>query len=97
MYQAARTYANVPFIVNSAHRCWRHNARVGGAPMSMHKKIAFDTAVTEQTKSVILRALKEAGFTTFGFYGTFIHADKRPGRRWSTAAGRRTWSGLVTF
>lgn len=97
MYQAARTYAGVPFVVNSGHRCWRHNAAVGGAPLSMHKKLAFDTAVTHQTKGVILRALREAGFTTFGFYGTFIHTDKRPGRRWSTKAGRQTWSGLLTF
>lgn len=95
--QQARTDAGIPFIINSAHRCWRHNARVGGAPKSAHKKIAFDVAVTHATKRTILEALRRAGFTTFGFYGTFIHTDPRPNRRWSTAAGRRTWSGLLAF
>lgn len=97
MYQTARTAANTPFIVNSGHRCWRHNAAVGGAPLSAHKKIAFDTAVNDSNKRVILMALREAGFTTFGFYGTFIHTDPRPHRRWITNAGRKTWSGLVKF
>lgn len=97
MIQAARTHAGVPFILNSAHRCWRHNAAVGGAPLSAHKKIAFDVAVSDRTKSVIFRSLMEAGFTTFGFYGTFIHTDPRPGRRWITNAGRVTWNGLVKF
>lgn len=97
MYQAARTAANIPFVVNSGHRCWRHNAAIGGAPRSQHKKIAFDTAVNNRTKSVILRALREAGFSTFGFYGTFIHTDPRPGRRWATNAGRVTWTGLMDF
>lgn len=97
MLQAARTHANVPFKINSGHRCWRHNAAVGGAPMSMHKKIAFDVAVNNSNKRVILMALREAGFTTFGFYGSFVHTDKRRGRKWITNAGRQTWSGLVKF
>lgn len=95
--QSARTSAGIPFRINSAHRCWWWNARVGGAPKSQHKKIAFDVAVTDATKRVILRALRDAGFTTFGFYGTFVHTDPRPGRRWVTNAGRKTWNGLVKF
>jgi hypothetical protein len=95
--QSARTSAGVPFRINSGHRCWRHNAAVGGAPLSMHKKLAIDIAVTNVNKSVILRAMRDAGFTTFGFYGTFLHSDKRKGRRWATNAGRKTWNGLMNF
>lgn len=95
--QQARTFAGVPFALNSAHRCRIHNARVGGAPLSEHKRVAFDLRVTDATKAVVFSALKRVGFTTFGFYGTFIHTDPRRGRRWSTAAGRKTWSGLVIF
>lgn len=97
MMQAARTDAGIPFRLNSGHRCRIWNAKVGGAPLSMHKKMASDVAITGSNKAIIYRSLKKAGFTTFGFYGTFIHTDRRKGRRWSTAAGRSTWSGLVTF
>lgn len=94
--QQARNLAGRPIFINSGHRCALHNARVGGAPLSEHKKIAFDCSLRGHTPDELLSALKLADFTTFGFYGTFVHTDIRVNRRWSTAAGRKTWTGLIS-
>lgn len=83
--------------VNSGHRCPIHNAIVGGAPLSEHKKIAVDYGLSGHTPEALLIAARSAGYTTFGFYGTFLHCDFRPGRRWATKEGRKTWSGLMDF
>lgn len=95
--QAARTATGRGVNINSGHRCPIHNARVGGAPMSQHKRIAFDISLRGHGPADLLDACRQAGFTTFGFYRTFLHVDTRPGRRWIMQGGRRTWNGLVTF
>jgi len=46
MIQRARSELGKSIRINSAHSCGIHNARVGGAPLSQHKKIAFDVSVT---------------------------------------------------
>lgn len=80
--QLTRYELGRPIHINSGHRCPIHNARVGGAPLSEHKRIAFDISLVGHDRMDVLEAAKNAGFTTFGFYQTFLHADKRPGRRW---------------
>ncbi len=95
--QAARDAAGRAFRINSGHRCSIRNALVGGAPLSQHKRIAFDIALAGHEPAALLEACRGAGFTTFGFYATFLHVDTRPGRRWATKGGRRTWNGLVNF
>jgi len=96
MLQAARTYLGLPIKVNSAHRCAIHNARVGGAAKSMHKRIAFDLSTRGIDRLKLLKALKRAGFTTFGLYNTFIHTDIRPGRRWyGSDSARKLWNQLL--
>ncbi len=89
--QSARDRLNRPIAVNSAHRCGIHNARVGGAPASRHRKLAFDISVLGQDRKDILSALQGAGFSTFGFYQTFIHTDLRPGRRWFGQGADKLW------
>ena len=96
LIQKVRTLLGVPCNLNSGHRCAIHNARVGGAPLSSHKKMAFDISIKGHDLTKLFNAIKEAGFTTYGFYGTFIHVDKRPGRKWSSLAGRKTWIGLIS-
>ena len=93
--QNARTLAGFGFVINSAHRCNLHNARIGGAPNSEHKRIAFDISIKRREKKKILQSCQQAGFETFGFYGTFLHTDTRPRRIWATKQGRITWNGLV--
>ncbi len=90
--QGARDAARRPFHINSAHRCPIHNARVGGAPLSAHKLIAFDISILNHERAALFDTLKQAGFGSFGFYQTFIHADTRPGRRWYGKGARRKWT-----
>lgn len=97
MLQRARRILGKPMSINSAHRCFRHNIKVGGRPLSMHKRIAFDISTHGHDRRELLDALRRAGFTTFGFYGTFIHVDRRPYRRWATKRGRQVWKDLMSF
>lgn len=91
-----REILDEPIILNSAHRCPVHNARIGGAPFSEHKKNAWDIrARSRRYRQDLLAACVKAGFSTFGYYRTFLHTDPRPGRRWATDSGRKAWNGLM--
>lgn len=93
MIQCARTITAKPYRINSAHRCWLHNTRVGGAPRSEHKQLAFDISLEGHDRSELLDDLRAAGFTTFGFYQTFIHTDIRTNRIWySGEKARKLWT-----
>lgn len=92
--QNLRTALARPVSFNSTHRCWRNNARVGGAPKSQHKRIAFDfsllrPAVSEAELAALQENMFAAGFGTFGLYRTFIHTDSRRGRFWISGGGER--------
>lgn len=90
--QAARTRVNRPFRILSGHRCSLHNARVGGAPKSQHLRLAVDIALRGHDPTELYAALQDAGFTGFGFYTTFIHADMGPQRHWyGSQKARQTW------
>lgn len=94
MLQAARSILKKPIKLNSGHRCWLHNARVKGAPKSAHKRIAFDISTHKHDRKELLDACLTAGFTTFGFYVSFLHTDPRPGRRWyASEQARLLWTG----
>ena len=94
MLQTTRHILGFPVYVNSAHRCRLHNIRVGGVPFSQHRLIAIDISKRSGNPQLIYKALCKAGFTTFGFYNTFIHTDPRPGRSWATSKeARRLWTG----
>ncbi len=83
--------------VNSGHRCPIHNAHVGGAPLSEHRRVAWDVSVLGHDRAAVLRLALEYGFTTFGFYRTFLHVDPRPGRRWFGAGGEEAWNGMDIY
>ncbi|MGJ8559552.1 MAG: YcbK family protein [Litorimonas sp.] len=90
--QVARDQIGRPFHILSAHRCSLHNARVGGAPRSQHLRIAVDIALRGHNPGALHTALHDAGFTGFGFYTTFIHADMGPTRQWfGTRKARTQW------
>ena len=90
--QAARDRVGRPFRVLSAHRCSLHNARVGGAPRSQHLRLAVDIGLRGHDRHALHRALRDAGFTGFGFYTTFIHADMGPARHWfGNSKARSLW------
>ena len=93
--QAMREDLGRPVNTNSAHRCWFYNAlpRIGGAPLSEHKKWAFDIDLTEQDRFAVLAAAKRAGFTGFGYYKTFLHIDCGRPRYWYGKGARELWNG----
>jgi zinc D-Ala-D-Ala carboxypeptidase len=68
---------NAPLHIDSGHRCLLHNARVGGAPLSLHKKLAFDIALRQHDPRALASAAHAVGFTGFGFGQTFLHLDIR--------------------
>lgn len=84
--QRARVIAGEAFVILSAYRDPIHNAKVGGAPLSLHKAgRAFDIALRGHDRSRLLQACRDAGFTGFGFYKTFLHVDTGRRRQWGTA------------
>lgn len=90
--QIARSIIGQPFHILSAHRCALHNARVGGAPLSEHLKLAVDISAEGHSRLTLLEACQAAGFKGFGFYQTFLHIDL--GRRrqwWSSQTARQLW------
>ena len=93
--QSAREDLGRPLHINSAHRCWWYNAspRIGGAPLSAHKKLALDVSTRGHDRHEIRDLLRRHGFSTFGLYRTFIHTDVRPGRRWYGKGGKKLWNG----
>lgn len=81
--QALRDSIGVPLTINSAYRCTEHNEAVGGVPDSHHVKgDAFDISIIGVDRWDLYEKAKEAGFTGFGFYKTFLHVDTGRARFW---------------
>lgn len=66
-----------PLIINSAHRSALHNAAVGGAPFSQHKKMAVDISLRGHDPVKLRQAAIDAGFLGIGMARTFLHVDLR--------------------
>jgi len=65
---------------------------VGGAPFSQHLKLAADISTLGHDRRKLLRACRNAGFTGFGFYNTFLHIDLgRPRNWWSGEKAKQLW------
>ncbi len=69
-----------PIIVNSAHRCTKHNRDVGGVENSQHLKIAFDCRCPGRDQGAFIAAARAAGFRGIGRYPSrgFVHLDLIP-------------------
>lgn len=92
----ARSEVGLPFRVLSAHRCALHNARVGGAPLSQHLKLAVDISLSGHDKRRLYAACYRAGFTGFGYYSTFLHVDLGRRRHWfGNQKARTLWTPLL--
>lgn len=78
--ELARMTAKVPFVINSACRCKKHNKNVGGLPNSAHLRgLAVDIRATNShNRFRIVRGLVMAGFQRIIIYEGFVHADVDP-------------------
>lgn len=69
--------------INSAYRCAKHNATVGGKQASRHLVgDAVDISnhnMNAHEKYEFLKLLIQTGWTGIGLHRDFFHADKRPG------------------
>lgn len=91
--EGARMRAGRPFRLTSAHRCSLHNARIGGAPLSQHLKLAVDISLAGHDRHSLLLACRAAGFRGFGFYTTFLHIDLGRARDWyGNKQARTLWT-----
>ncbi len=90
-----------PLKINSGRRCRRHNAAVGGAPLSRHAlAIATDVSVAgwdDEGRRRLLVAARGLPFGGFGFARSFLHLDRRPRRtEWDySTGGKARWTGLL--
>ena len=90
--QKVRDHVARPIIVLSGHRCSLHNARVGGAPLSQHLKLAVDIRLSGHNRGALLQASRRTGFTGFGFYQSFLHIDLGRPRHWyGSNIARQSW------
>lgn len=95
--QTMRRYLGKPMKINSGHRCLFHNAKVGGKPLSMHKRVAFDVSLYGHRLQDLLEAARKAGFHGFGYYATFLHLDMGRPRFWYTKGGLKRWNGFLSL
>jgi hypothetical protein len=93
-----RAALDAPLHVNSGHRCALHNARVGGAPLSQHKTLAFDVSLFGHDPARLFEAARASGFRGFGFGQTFLHLDTRahPAHWFYGQRSKAKWTFLAT-
>lgn len=81
-----REHFGRPVIINSGHRCFKHNANVGGARNSQHLTgKAADIRVAEFAPRTVAAYLEEKYPDKYGIgrYHNFVHIDVRDGKaRW---------------
>ena len=73
-----------PIIINSGHRCTKHNADVGGASKSQHLTIAFDCVCPREEQQAFAKMALEVGFHVARLYpdNGFVHLDMGRPRTW---------------
>lgn len=72
-----REILNRPIILNSAFRCEKHNAEVGGKSDSAHLLgMAVDIKIdNNEERHMILKTAYRLGFSRVGVAKTFVHLD----------------------
>lgn len=82
--QALRNSWNKPIIINSGHRCKKHNIEVGGAKQSQHLIIAFDCRCPKEEQKEFVDLALKVGFHVARPYpdNGFVHLDMGRPRTW---------------
>ena len=92
--EALRALAGVPIVVHAGYRCARHNAEVGGVPLSEHTLgLAADIhlpGMSLQQMYELASSVPQFAEGGIGVYdGDFLHVDVRGHRsRWARVGGR---------
>lgn len=75
---AARSFSNISYNINSGYRTESHNKKVGGVANSSHKKgLAADISYSNGHElMLILKGLFFAGFRRIGISRSFVHVDE---------------------
>jgi len=77
MLEEMRKAINKPIVINSGHRCLKHNAKVGGEANSAHLRgKAVDVYIPDsgyRMDFVFLARL--TGFFRIGVYSSWVHLD----------------------
>lgn len=79
-FDQARSFAGIPFVIESGYRTVERNQKVGGHKNSAHLRgYAADIRYKSEADAVrIIAALTTAGFSRIGKNRTTIHADDDP-------------------
>jgi uncharacterized protein YcbK (DUF882 family) len=79
--QILRNFIGHPMELNSAYRCEKHNAKVGGKKNSFHiSGEAVDVACSNSfDRLTLVREAIKVGFKGIGISSTFVHLDVRSG------------------
>lgn len=88
-----RTLADFPIVVNSGHRCEKHNAAVGGAADSMHLRFATDVrpeSWDNRELKIMYRIALQQNWGGIGIYDSWVHLDCRDKlARWNNRTNGR--------
>lgn len=94
--QALRVRWGAPLVLNSGHRCPKHNKAVGGAKNSQHLDVAGDIRTADYDlaeRRLLYAEATNVGFTGIGRAKTFLHVDLRPGplTEWGYGDSLKYW------
>ena len=89
--QGLRERVGRPVRLMSGHRCALHNARIGGAPLSQHLRLAVDLDLRGHDRINLARIARAEGFTGLGYYQNFLHVDMGRKRHWFGSGAKSKW------
>jgi uncharacterized protein YcbK (DUF882 family) len=78
--EAVRQFYGLPVTINSACRCAKYNAKIGGSPKSQHLiGRAADITVRGMSPTAVANYLEQTFPDRYGIgrYSTFVHIDTR--------------------
>lgn len=87
-----RELAGFRIVVNSGHRCEKHNLEVGGSLDSMHMRFATDIRPESRDSHelrILYRIALQQKWGGIGVYDSWVHVDLREQlARWNNATER---------
>lgn len=96
--QKIRNHFGAPVTINSAYRCEKHNAAVGGAKSSKHLYgQAADIRVEGVKPKTVAQYAESIGVKGIGLYDSFVHVDTRTKKFYWKGSGQDEVSTFGTY